>query len=404
MPFSSIKPQYFVMDLRYRFAQHFRNQAKELKMRTRVCEMFGIELPIFAFSHCRDVVVEVSKAGGMGVLGASGFSREHLDQELKWIDTHIDGKPYGIDLLVPNRYEKVKLPQRLDPTRLLPSRHVEFTRSLLDNAGVPALPESDRQAILDEYAARINMTPEEAEGLIDVALKHPLKLVVSALGVAPKHLIDHIHAHGVKVGALVGKLDHATHQRDAGIDLLIAQGSEAGGHTGKISSMVLWPQIVDAVAPLPVLAAGGIGRGRQFAAAMALGAEGIWCGSIWLGTRQSELTPEMKARFFAARSDDAVQTRALTGKPCRALKSQLTEAWEKPDAPKPLPMPLQTILMGESMKRVERVRDSRFLTYPVGQIVGDMRSETTCRQVVEDMLGEFIEATERLGELLGNVR
>ena len=369
-------------------------------MKTQACAMFGLELPIFAFSHCRDVVVEVSRAGGMGVLGASGFTKEQLEEELRWIDAHVGGKPYGVDLLMPNRYEKVAPQQRMSIDDLLPQAQRDFVKQMMDDAGVPALPADLRQSLLDGYNRKINMTPDDAEGLVDVALSFPVKLIVSALGIAPKHMIDLIHERGVKVGALVGKVEHAVHQKEAGIDLLIAQGAEAGGHTGTVSSLVLWPQVVDAVAPLPVLAAGGVGRGRQMAAALALGAEGIWCGSVWLGTAQSELLPEMKSRLYAAQSEDAIQTRALSGKPCRALKSEFTEAWARPGAPKPLPMPLQTLLVAEAKMRFERARDPRFLTYPVGQVVGDMKHETTCRQVIEDMLGEFVDATERLGGLL----
>ena len=368
-------------------------------MHTPLCELFGIDAPIFAFSHCRDVVLEVSKAGGMGVLGASGHTAAELETDLRWIDRHIGGKPYGVDLLMPNRYEKVDARQKLDVERALPPSHVAFARSVLDAAGVPPLPEEDAAATIRENRERLNMTPEDAEALLDIALQHPVKLVVSALGIAPTHLIERVHARGIKVGALVGRVDQALQQKAAGIDVLIAQGAEAGGHTGSISSLVLWPQVVDAVAPLPVLAAGGIGRGRQIAAAVALGAQGVWCGSIWLGSQQSELLPEMKERFFEAHSEDAIQSRALTGKPCRMLKSGFTESWSSVDAPKPLPMPLQSMLMTESIARVNRARDKRFLTYPVGQIVGDMKQETSCRQIMEDLMTEYLESIEQLTQI-----
>lgn len=365
-------------------------------MNTAACRMFGLDAPIFAFSHCRDVVVEVSRAGGMGILGASGFDREHLAEELRWIDAHVGGKPYGVDLLMPNRAEEVGAQQRRSLDELLPAGHRAFLDRLMSEAGVPPLPEHLRAQLMDDYTAKVNMTTADAEALVDVALEFPVRLVVSALGVAPEHMIARIHSHGVKVGAMVGKVEHALQQKAAGIDLLIAQGSEAGGHTGSVSSLVLWPQVVDAVAPLPVLAAGGVGRGSQMAAALALGCDGVWCGSIWLGTAESELLPETKQRFFSARSEDAVQTRALTGKPCRALRSDFTEAWAKPGAPTTLPMPLQTLLVAETKMRIERARDARFLTYPVGQVVGDMREEAGCRQVVQGMLAEFADACERL--------
>jgi NAD(P)H-dependent flavin oxidoreductase YrpB (nitropropane dioxygenase family) len=364
-------------------------------MKTRITEMLGIEVPICAFSHCRDVVVEVSKAGGIGILGVSGHSIERVEQELQWIDAHIGGKPYGVDLLIPQTYQNVSA-QKLDLERVIPDRHRAFVRELCDRAGLPPLPQLEASQLLHDAMREINMTPEEGDSLLEVALRHPVKLVVNALGAPPAGKVRALQARGIKVGSLVGKAEHAAAQVAAGVDLLVAQGMEAGGHTGSITSMVLWPQIVDLVAPLPVLAAGGIGRGRQMAAALAMGAEGIWCGSIWLGTRQSELDPDMKGRLFAARSEDAIQTRALTGKPCRALKSHYTDAWEQAGAPQPLPMPIQTLLWTEPRLRAQRARAAQWMTYPVGQIVGDMLEETTVREVVYGLLEEFLQSVERL--------
>jgi NAD(P)H-dependent flavin oxidoreductase YrpB (nitropropane dioxygenase family) len=166
--------------------------------------------------------------------------------------------------------------------------------------------------------------------------------------------------------------------------------------------MVLWPRIVDAVAPLPVLGGGGVGRGRQVAAALALGCEGVWCGSIWLKTVQSEVPPEIKKKLFAAGENDAMLTKTVTGKQCRTLRNAFSEAYEKPGAPKPLPAPLQNMLWwAHGRTRVERVNAEPFLTYPVGQLVGDMQQETSVREVVQDMLVELAETKERLDAMLG---
>lgn len=368
-------------------------------MRTQTSEMFGLDLPIFAFSHCRDVVAGVSLAGGMGVLGCAYQTPKQLERELTWIDQHVEGRPYGIDLLLPNQYARTAEPKlRLED---LPREQLDYMRRYCDEAGVPPLPEDQREAMIGAELERLHFTPEQADELLEVALRHGVPLVVSALGTPPPGMVETLHQRGIKIGALIGKIDHALRQRQAGVDLIVAQGYEAGGHTGQIASMILWPQVVDAVAPLPVLAAGGIGRGRQMAAAMALGADGIWCGSVWLGTRESEVIPETKERFFEARSEDAVQTRSRTGKPVRMLQSRMNQAWEAPDAPDFLPMPLQTAVMVESRLRVERARVKEFLTYPVGQIVGDMHHETSCRQVISDLLSEFADATERLNDLVG---
>lgn len=366
-------------------------------MRTAATEMLGIDLPIFAFSHCRDVVVEASRAGGMGILGAAFMTPDELEVSLKWIDERVEGKPYGVDVVFPGTF--ADLTSEPDPDEILPATHRQFVDRLIDEAHIPALPAADAAAFRREHAQKMNMTPRESERALEIALRHPIKFVVGAMGVPPRHVIDAVHARGIKIGALVGSLRHAMKQREAGTDVLVAQGSEGGGHVGQVSSLVLWPQVIDAVSPIPVLAAGGIGRGRQFAAAMALGAAGIWCGSIWLGTRESELSPQMKERLFQAKSEDAVVSRALTGKTCRILKSNYTQAWDEAGAPKPLTFPLQSILAGEPLRRAERAGRLDYWTYAIGQIVGEMRSETTVRQVFADLLTEYVGAAEHLQAL-----
>ncbi len=369
-------------------------------MKSRICEMFGIDVPILAFSHCRDVVVEVSKAGGLGVLGMARKSPERVPEDLKWIDDHIEGKPYGVDVLMPATYEDAGA-LKFDPERLFPEKQLSFVRGMLDEAGIPPLPAADAAQIERDLVSTFSFTPRESQEMIEAALRHPIKLIVNALGSPPKEMVERAHARGIRVGAMAGTAGHALKHKQAGCDFVIAVGTEAGGHTGSTTSMVLWPRIVDAVAPLPVLGAGGVGRGRQLAAALALGCEGVWCGSIWLKTEQSEVIPEIKAKMFEARSEDAVLTRSVTGKPCRTLRCAFTDAWEKPGAPEMLPAPLQAILWwSQGRTRVERVRAKAFLTYPVGQIVGDMREEASVRQVIYDMLQELVEAKERLDGFL----
>jgi len=371
-------------------------------MRTRVTEMFGLDFPLFAFSHCRDVVVEVSKAGGMGVLGALNFTPEQLERELAWIDAHIDGKPYGVDIVMPNRYQKIEH-TRIDPALVeaqIPAANTDFMRQLCDDAQIARLPEPDGREWVREKVASILLTPEESMKLVEVALRHPIKLVVNALGTPPKDLVDDLHARGIKVGSLVGKAEHARDQLDVGVDILVAQGCEAGGHTGTITSMILWPQVVDMAGDVPVLAAGGIGNGRQMAAALALGCAGAWTGSIWLGTQQSELEPEMKELLYSARAEDAIQSKALTGKSARLLRSKFIDAWNQPGAPKPLPMPLQTLSTVEPLLRINRAKARDYMTYPVGQVVGQMTEERHVRQVVQELMEGLVDANEQLQRVM----
>lgn len=369
-------------------------------MGTKLCEMFGIEVPIIAFSHCRDVVVEASKAGGMGVFGIDNFTPEELVIELAWIEEHIGGRPYGVDVLFPVKFQDVSQQENVDPRTLVPQRHSEFVESILQKYSVPHLPDGEEEAFIRDRLQRGRSTPKYSSQLLDVAFRFPgVKLIVSAIGTPPLETIQRAHAAGIKFGAMVGKVEHALRQRDAGVDLIIAQGYEAGGHTGEIATMVLTPQVVDAVAPLPVLAAGGVGRGRQVAAALALGAEGVWCGSVWLTTTQSDAIPELRKKLLAAKSSDTIRTRSYTGKPARFLKNGWTDAWEAPGAPEPLLRPLQHLLSRPATRRIERMHIEPLISSPIGQVVGQMNQELTVRQVYHEMMAEFANVVERLNQL-----
>jgi NAD(P)H-dependent flavin oxidoreductase YrpB (nitropropane dioxygenase family) len=370
-------------------------------MRTELCDRLGIEFPIFAFTHCRDVVVAVSQAGGFGVLGAVGFTPEQLEIELKWIDEHVGDKPYGVDIVIPGKYEGMG---EMDPSKLeeelkklVPPQVREFAGRILSDHGVPDLPadEPRRQELLGWTEA--TATPQ-----VEVALKHEkVRLIANALGTPPKEVIDHIHAEGRLVAALCGRAAQARKHKEAGVDIIIAQGTEGGGHTGEIGSMVLWPEVIDAVAPTPVLAAGGVGTGRQIAAALAMGAQGVWTGSLWLTVEEAEASPEQMESYFQASSADTVRSRSWTGKPCRMLRNEWTEAWERPDAPKTLGMPLQGMVTAEPMSRVHRYpRQAQKVAFnPVGQIVGRMNSKRPTREVIYDLVSEYFDAVERLEAL-----
>ena len=374
-------------------------------MRTKATELVGIDVPIFAFSHCRDVVAAVTNAGGCGVLGAVAHSPEQLDIDLAWIEEEVGGKPYGVDLLVPERYTGSE-EGGLDRTQLadlLPEEHRQFLEDLLDRYDVPPLPEGT-QASTGMGGMRVD--PKSMAPLLDVLFDHAPGLVASALGPPPAHFLERAHAADIPVAALAGSVHHAERHAAAGADMIVAQGGEAGGHTGEVATMVLVPEVVDAVGPIPVLAAGGIGTGRQLAAGMALGADGAWCGSVWLTTEESEVPPHMRDKFVAARSGETVRSRSMTGKPARMLKTAWTEAWEDPAGPGPLPMPMQPLLIGPAMNRIHRVADkpgtgaNELVTYFVGQIVGSMNSVRPTKRVMLEMVEDFIEAVERLHGLL----
>ncbi len=368
--------------------------------------MLGVEFPICAFSHCRDVVAAVTNAGGFGILGAVAHSPERLHNELTWIEEQTRGKPYGVDLLLPPKYVGAEQ-GGIDAQQvraLLPEEHRAFLDDLLARYGIAASP--DRLDQPRTSVGGLNISPKGYEPLLDVAFDHGIRLIASALGSPPSDLVDRAHGHDVLVAALAGTTQHARRHAAAGVDLIVAQGTEAGGHTGEVATMVLVPEVVDAVAPTPVLAAGGIARGRQIAAALALGAEGVWCGSVWLTTEEAETPPVVKDKFLAASSSDTVRSRSMTGKPARMLRTAWTDEWARPDTPDPLGMPLQTALITDPQVRINQAashpgaKARELATYFVGQVVGSLDRVRPTRSVVLDMVEEFIDTIGRLEGLV----
>ena len=377
-------------------------------MNSRICEMLDIEFPLVAFTHCRDVVVAVSKAGGCGVLGAVGMSPEQLEKELKWIDDHIDGKPYGVDVLIPNKM--VGKDEKFDADKLakmIPQEYADFRTDVLENHGIdaPGLREIDTSG--SSFAQ--NTQSDGAKALLDVAFKHPIKIIANALGVPPDWMIQMGKENDCKVAALLGTAEHAINQVKAGVDILVVSGTEAGGHCGSVSTMVLIPEVHQAIQPygdVPILAAGGIVTGKQMAAAMAMGASGAWCGSVWLTTIESEVEPVIKEKMVAANSSQTVRSRSRTGKHSRQLVTPWTQAWEADSAPEPLPMPLQPMVAEPALQKVNKLAAGGhegakdLATYWVGQGVGLMNQSISASDVVQEFKEDFINAFERLNNFV----
>ncbi|MFL6089893.1 MAG: NAD(P)H-dependent flavin oxidoreductase [Aeromicrobium sp.] len=367
-------------------------------MRTQLCDVFGIEYPIFAFTPSEHVAAAVSRAGGLGVLGCVRFNdAEELDKVLDWMDENTDGKPYGVDVVMP-----MKVPTEgtsADLSSYIPAEHLSFVERTLQQLGIPPLPDGEgREGVLGWLHSM-------ARSHVDVALQHRPVLIANALGTPPNDVVEQCQAAGLKVAALAGAPSHAVSHVANGVDIIIAQGYEAGGHTGEIASMVLTPDIVDAVgADVPVLGAGGIGSGRQIAASLALGAQGVWTGSIWLGTQEYQQLNTHAGwvdAFQKATSSDTVRTRIYTGKPARLLKSKWTEAWNEGDAPTPLPMPLQNLLVADAHNRINAAGDPEVVSMPVGQIVGRMNAVRPVADVMADLIDGFNEAVKRINEVAG---
>ncbi|MFI6340298.1 NAD(P)H-dependent flavin oxidoreductase [Streptomyces sp. NPDC050535] len=370
-------------------------------MQTELSNRLGVEHAVFGFTPFPAVAAAISRAGGFGVLGAVRYTApEDLRRDLDWMEANVDGRPYGLDVVMPAK--KVEAPgdrtlTEADVEAMIPEGHRQYVRDTLAKYGVADLDEGEASGW------RITGWMEQvARNQLDVAFDYPIKLLANALGSPPVDVVERAHQRGVLVAALAGSARHARKHAEAGIDIVVAQGYEAGGHTGEIASMVLTPEVVEAVDPLPVLAAGGIGSGQQVAAALSLGAQGVWLGSIWLTVTEAEMHSRAVTRkLLAAGSGDTVRSRALTGKPARQLRTEWTDAWDDPNGPGTLPMPLQGLLVAEALSRIQKHEVEPLLGTPVGQIVGRMNSERGVQEVFDDLTRGFEHAVDRINRIAG---
>ncbi|GAA3955442.1 nitronate monooxygenase family protein [Gordonia caeni] len=378
-------------------------------IRTDLTERFGIDYPIFGFTPSQDVAAAISRAGGLGVLGCVRFNDPgELNDVLEWMHENTDGKPFGVDVVMP-----AKIPtegSRTDLDTMIPPEHRAFVERTLDDLGVPPLPDGGDRV----NTGVLGWLHSVARSHVDVAMEHAakygqIKLIANALGSPPEDVIDLSHRHGVAVAALAGSREHALNHVQAGVDIVIAQGYEGGGHTGEVTSMVLWPEIVDAVGDLaPVLAAGGVGDGRQMAAALALGTQGVWMGTAWLTAAEYQLgatgdgPSTVQQALLKATSRDTVRRRIYSGKPARLLKTKWTDAWDAAGAPDPLPMPLQNLLVGEAHARISQSDDPDVVAMPAGQIVGRFNDVLPVADMIAAMVDGYGDSVKRMNGTLGD--
>ena len=280
-------------------------------LRTALCERLGIEVPIFGFSHSIEVTVALAEAGGFPVFGAARETPERIVKDIALIKSRLNGRPFGVDLMYPKLAGDES--SRDEAKKKLPAGHVAFVAKLKEKYAIPA-------AVKPNFFADQIRNQAFFKAQTEAVLESGVDAVVTAVGL-PKDVVEAARARGKTTFALVGSARHVQAARAAGIDILVAQGYDAGGHTGPIGTYTLVPQVVEASGGLPVLAAGGVGHGRQVAAAFALGAQGVWLGTAWLATREYGTPPVLLRKILAARSEDTVITRAHSGKPCRVVRS-----------------------------------------------------------------------------------
>jgi nitronate monooxygenase len=362
-------------------------------LHTTLCEMLGIEYPIvlagMGGAAGPTLAAAVSNAGGLGVIGATGYTPDELREMIAKVRSLTD-KPFGIDLLLPSNIAQSGGREEFATT--IPAENRAFVDGLRQRFGVPAVSSQSR-------ATRRPLTADLYKEQVQVVLDERVPVFASGLG-NPAFMVPDAHAQGMKVMGLAGNLKHARRVADGGADVVVAQGTEAGGHTGYISTLVLVPQIVDGVAPTPVVAAGGIADGRGLVAALALGAVGVWCGTAFLLSQEAyqdavemELQSEwyvrtLKEKYRLAEPQDAKVGRWYSGKPMRHLKNPWSDAWEEPGAPAALPMPYQGLLVGDAQRSISENRIEDLIYGPVGQAVGLIDQIRPARDIVADMVRE----------------
>ncbi|MBM3140867.1 MAG: nitronate monooxygenase [Chloroflexi bacterium] len=363
-------------------------------LHTRLCDEYGCEVPIVAFAHTRDVIAAVTNAGGIGIFGGTGLAPDNLRTEIQWIKEKVGDRPFGVDLLVPASFVEGN---REDLEAMIPQGHRDFVAKLMTDNKIPQPKSLRGEAGLDANLLR------RAREQLDVILDERVPIFASGLG-SPAFAIEAAHAVGTKVWGLVGLPRQARRQVEADVDLIVAQGYDSGGHSGTIGTFTLVPEVVKLAkgSKTLVLAAGGVSSGAHLAAALAMGADGIWTGTIWLATHESQTEMFLKQRLVEAQAEDAVQSRATSGKPIRQLRSNWSEVWKQPGAPEPLQMPLQGMLVGPIQTGIREAKMEDWMTTPAGQSVVGIHSIRPAAEVVYDLVEEAQEMFDQLtGEPVG---
>ncbi|MBI2872786.1 MAG: nitronate monooxygenase [Chloroflexi bacterium] len=362
-------------------------------LKTSLTEEWGLEYPIIAFGHCKDVIAEVCNAGGLGVLGCAGLEPDEIERDVNWLRERIGNKPFGLDILIPASVPPSGT--REDFEAQIPQEHWAFVQRIRREYKIP---ERDAQKVADERAKsqRDVLTQERARAQLDVLIDMKVPIFCAAQG-NPAFIIPECHSHGIKVFGLIGLVRQARREHEAKVDYIVAHGQDGGGHCGPIGTFTLVPQVVSAVEPTPVLAAGGVACGRQLAAALALGAVGVWTGTAWLASKEHDVHPIAQKKLLAARSEDTVRNRWADGAYSRHVRTKFDELWDSKEAPPVLPRPMQGILMHDLVEAARESQVEEFFYSSGGEAAGMIHEVKPARQIMYDWANEAMETFERMG-------
>lgn len=368
-------------------------------LHTKLCDMLEIEYPVIlaGMGHVAGVelTAAVSNAGGLGVLGASLMTLDEMRDAIRRTRELTD-KPFGVDLLLPS-IEQFKAPaadgapaEELTPQKLrelikaiLPKEHQEYVKKLMDEIGVEPV-DVDAAPRGSGVKLSMDLTTLRVNEAVRIVLEEKVPVFASGLG-NPGFMVPDAHAQGMVVMGLVGNVKNARRMAEAGVDIIVAQGHEAGGHTGRIGTLALVPQVIDATDPIPVVAAGGIGDGRGLAASLAMGAIGAWVGTAFVTAEEADENDFKKEQIVKAIDEDTVITKLYTGKTLRSIKNRFIDMWDTQKMP-PLPMPMQTLLVAELQASLHAAGKTEYLSGLAGQISGMIKEVRPAKDILDDMV------------------
>lgn len=356
-------------------------------LNTKLCEMLGIEYPVIAFTHCKDVAVAVINGGGFAVLGEAMHTPEEIEADVHWIRDRVEGRPFGVDLVLPASVPPAGSVEELMAN--IPETHRAFAQDIKERYDVP---DPKGQVDLHQWGG---LNQELARAQLDVLLEERVPVIASGLG-SPAFMLDAAHERGIKVFGLVGKARQAKRQLEAGVDAIIAQGYDAAGHTGNVGTLSIVAEVAALAGDTPIIAAGGITTGRHLAASLCLGAAGVWTGTVWLASRESDVDMIIKERILEATTDDTTFSTSISGMTMRVLKCPWTEEWAKPDAPAPLQAPYQMLLSSDYIQGANDNRRADLMTEAAGQGVSFVTTMKPAKQILFDMVEEALDTFDGL--------
>ncbi|MDG2051516.1 MAG: nitronate monooxygenase [Myxococcota bacterium] len=355
---------------------------------TRLCRALQIDVPIICFTHCREVAAAAHRAGAFPVLGEALRNMEEIERDIRWLRERV-GNQFGVDLVLPARAPRQGSVKEL--AQEIPATHRNFASQVEKKFNVPA---PVGNVDLHQWGGN---NQKVARDQIQILLEERVPLIATGLG-APEFLFDEARARGIKLVALVGSTRQAIRQIDRGADMVVAQGYDAAGHTGGVGTFSLVPEIVKCAGDVPVVAAGGITTGRHLAAALCLGAVGVWTGTVWLTSKESDVDPIMKKRILASAGEDTTRTNTISGKTMRVLRFPWADEWEQPEAPPVLKSPYQMILTSKYLQGANDARRADLMTEAVGQGVGFLKESFSVGEIVDELAGQARQTLHSLVE------